>query len=159
MDEYNEEIYGRILFSARRSRSYIITVSIMYVILCTICTLYVMMKGTLYLVPDLFLIVFSLWRIDVVHKPVVLVCEKNFLVSVPWRFQQRSIFTFYKTYYCPLEYNEISGISEKWNSIYLGPRVEGELVEVPVLLTFLSQKDKARVQHWIAKQQEKDLGA
>ena len=89
MDRFNEEIYGKVLWECYRSKVYIVTLSLMYVLLGAAAVIWAMDKDQfLFYVLAVVVIFFCLWRINRVHHPVALICEKKLLVAVPWSFSR-----------------------------------------------------------------------
>ena len=87
MDRFNEEIYGKVLWECYRSKVYIVTLSLMYVLLGAAAVIWAMEEDQfLFYVLAVVVIFFCLWRINRVHHPVALICEKKLLVAVPWSF-------------------------------------------------------------------------
>ena len=67
----------------------------------------------------------SLWRINRVHNPVALICEKKLLVAVPWSFINSDYHISFRAFYMPVEYNEVAGVSHNWSQLYIGVRITG----------------------------------
>ena len=87
MDRFNEEIYGKVLWECYRSKVYIVMLSLMYVLLGAGAVILAMDEDQfLFYVLAVAVIFFCLWRINRVHHPVALICEKKLLVAVPWSF-------------------------------------------------------------------------
>ena len=99
---------------------------------------------------------FSVWRINRLHTPVALVCEKKLLVSVPWSFLNSDFDFSFKSLYMPIEYSEITGVSNCWDHLYIGARVAGGIVGLPVQMSCVSRKDKKKFKFWISKKQEEN---
>lgn len=96
----------------------------------------------------------SLWRINRVHNPVALICEKKLLVAVPWSFINSDYHISFRAFYMPVEYNEVAGVSHNWSQLYIGARITGGLVALPVQLSYVSLGDKADFQNWVERKQE-----
>ena len=88
--------------------------------------------------------------------PVALVCEKKLLVSVPWSFLNSDFDFSFKSLYMPIEYSEITGVSNCWDHLYIGARVAGGIVGLPVQMSCVSRKDKKKFKFWISKKQEEN---
>lgn len=87
MDRFNEGIYGKVLWECYRSKVYIVMLSLMYVLLGAATVIWAMDEGEFpFYVLAVVVIFFCLWRINRVHHPVALICERKLLVAVPWSF-------------------------------------------------------------------------
>lgn len=65
MDRFNEEIYGKVLWECYRSKVYIVTLSLMYVLLGAAAVIWAMDKDQfLFYVLAVVVIFFCLWRIQ-----------------------------------------------------------------------------------------------
>ena len=53
-----------------------------------------------------------------------------------------------------MEYNEVAGVSHNWSQLYIGARITGGLVALPVQLSYVSVGDKADFQSWVERKQE-----
>ena len=53
----------------------------------------------------------------------------------------------------PVEYNEVAGVSHNWSQLYIGARITGGLVALPVQLSYVSLGDKADFQSWVERKQ------
>ena len=84
MDFYKQEIYGNILYTACRTRSLVVSVSLLYSLFGVAAILYFADKGYAGIIAGVIILGFSLWRINAVHQPVMLVTEKALLVAVPF---------------------------------------------------------------------------
>lgn len=155
MDTYKESLYGKILWECYRSKIYIVLLSLVYVLLSTGAIVYLITYASEY---DYFLMIltgitvmFSLWRINRVHNPVALVCEKKLLVSVPWSFLNSDYYISLRSFYMPIDYKEVAGVSNGWNRMYIGAKMTDGLVALPVQLAYVSFKDKLDLQDWIER--------
>ena len=81
MDTYKEKLYGKILWECYRSKIYIIFLSLIYVLLSAGAVLFAIWHdtrhGIIFYVLAALVVAFSLWRINRVHYPVALICEKK----------------------------------------------------------------------------------
>ena len=103
MDRFNEEIYGKVLWECYRSKVYIVTLSLMYVLLGAAAVIWAMDKDQfLFYVLAVVVIFFCLWRINRVHHPVALICEKKLLVAVPWSFFTFDYYITFRALYMPV---------------------------------------------------------
>ena len=62
----------------------------------------------------------------------------------------------FKSLYMPIEYSEITGVSNCWDHLYIGARVAGGIVGLPVQMSCVSRKDKKKFKFWISKKQEEN---
>lgn len=83
-----------------------------------------------------------------------LICEKKLLVAVPWSFINSDYHISFRAFYMPVEYNEVAGVSHNWSQLYIGARITGGLVALPVQLSYVSLGDKADFQNWVERKQE-----
>jgi len=154
MDFYRKEVHGEVLWACYRAGSYTVSVSMLYVVIAAVCIC--MAWGLIWLVPALAVTLFCLWRIQRVHAPVVLVCKKALLVAgAPEGGGLKAIF---ETQYMAIEYDDIAGVSDDWSELYVGERMTGGLVKVPVRMRWVSREDKARFQDWIDRMQRDNDG-
>ena len=110
MDRFNEEIYGKVLWECYRSKVYIVTLSLMYVLLGAAAVIWAMDKDQfLFYVLAVVVIFFCLWRINRVHHPVALICEKKLLVAVPWSFFTFDYYITFRALYMPVAYKDVAG--------------------------------------------------
>ena len=115
MDRFNEEIYGKVLWECYRSKVYIVTLSLMYVLLGAAAVIWAMDKDQfLFYVLAVVVIFFCLWRINRVHHPVALICEKKLLVAVPWSFFTFDYYITFRALYMPVAYKDVAGVSSRW---------------------------------------------
>ena len=111
MDRFNEEIYGKVLWECYRSKVYIVTLSLMYVLLGAAVVIWAMDKDQfLFYVLAVVVIFFCLWRINRVHHPVALICEKKLLVAVPWSFFMFDYYITFRALYMPVAYKDVAGV-------------------------------------------------
>lgn len=127
MDRFNEEIYGKVLWECYRSKVYIIMLSLMYVLLGAGAVILAMDEDQfLFYVLAVAVIFFCLWRINRVHHPVALICEKKLLVAVPWSF---FTFDYYIHLPCALHARVVQGCGRRLqpveSSLYRRPRRGG----------------------------------
>uniref|UniRef100_UPI004025C64A hypothetical protein n=1 Tax=Dialister sp. TaxID=1955814 RepID=UPI004025C64A len=154
MDRFNEEIYGKVLWECYRSNVYIVTLSLMYVLLGAAAVIWAMDKDQfLFYVLAVVVIFFCLWRINRVHHPVALICEKKLLVAVPWSFFTFDYYITFRALYMPVAYKDVAGVSSRWNHLYIGGREEGGLVSLPVQLAYVSRDGKYDFQNWVESKQ------
>lgn len=126
MDRFNEEIYGKVLWECYRSKVYIVMLSLMYVLLGAGAVILAMDEDQfLFYVLAVAVIFFCLWRINRVHHPVALICEKKLLVAVPWSFFTFDYYITFRALYMPVSYKDVAGVSSRWNHLYIGGREEG----------------------------------
>lgn len=157
MEPYNKDIYGDILFSCTRSRLSILFVSLSYTFLTLSVIVYALIHNAWYSwVIAAIVSLVSLWQIDFIHRPVLLICEKGLLAAGPHRIQWRGLRQIFNTLYYPLRYSELRGISENWNLFFINGSADGELIELPVSLSLLSLKDKKRASYWISKMKKEE---
>lgn len=102
-------------------------------------------------------VLISLWRINRVHYPVALICEKKLLVAIPWSFLNSDYYISLKARYMPVDYKEVAGVSDGWNRIYIGAPVVGGMVALPVQLAFVSLGDKLYFRNWVEQKQGESL--
>ena len=157
MDTYKEELYGKILWECYRSKVYIVFLSLVYVALSAGAVIFATINdlnhGIIFYLIALLVILLSLWRINRVHCPVALICEKKLLVAVPWSFINSDYYISFHSYYMPVEYKDVAGVSNGWNRLYIGARVTGGLMALPVQLSYVSLGDKADFQSWVERKQ------
>lgn len=154
MDRFNEEIYGKVLWECYRSKVYIVTLSLMYVFLGAAAVIWAMEEDQfLFYVLAVVVIFFCLWRINRVHHPVALICEKKLLVAVPWSFFTFDYYITFRALYMPVAYKDVAGVSSRWNHLYIGGREEGGLVSLPVQLAYVSRDGKYDFQNWVESKQ------
>lgn len=113
-----------------------------------------MNHGIIFYVIAAVVVACSLWRINRVHNPVALICEKKLLVAMPWSFINSDYHISFRAFYMPVEYNEVAGVSHNWSQLYIGARITGGLVALPVQLSYVSVGDKADFQSWVERKQE-----
>lgn len=112
MDSFNEEIYGKVLWECYRSKVYIVTLSLMYVLLGAAAVIWAMNENQfLFYVLAVVVIFFCLWRINRVHHPVALICERKLLVAVPWSFFTFDYYITFRALYMPVAYKDVAGVS------------------------------------------------
>ena len=111
MDSFNEEIYGKVLWECYRSKVYIVTLSLMYVLLGAAAVIWAMNEDQfLFYVLAVVVIFFCLWRINRVHHPVALICERKLLVAVPWSFFTFDYYITFRALYMPVAYKDVAGV-------------------------------------------------
>ena len=158
MDTYKEKLYGKILWECYRSKLYIIFLSLIYVLISAGAVVFAishdMNHGIIFYVIAAVVVACSLWRINRVHNPVALICEKKLLVAMPWSFINSDYHISFRAFYMPVEYNEVAGVSHNWSQLYIGARITGGLVALPVQLSYVSVGDKADFQSWVERKQE-----
>lgn len=138
-----------------RAKIYIVAMSLFYVLICATIITYAMEYGNILYVVATCVFCFSVWRINRSHTPVALVCEKKLLVSVPWSFLNSDFDFSFKSLYMPIEYSEITGVSNCWDHLYIGARVAGGIVGLPVQMSCVSRKDKKNLNSGSAKSRRK----
>lgn len=158
LDTYKGNLYGKILWECYRSKLYIIFLSLVYVLVSAAAVIFAISHNTnhgliFYFIAAL-VVALSLWRINRVHNPVALICEKKLLVAVPWSFINSDYHISFRAFYMPVEYNEVAGVSHNWSQLYIGARITGGLVALPVQLSYVSLGDKADFQNWVERKQE-----
>lgn len=159
MESYREEVYGPILFSGTRVRTLMMGVSLVYAVLAALGIIFARQAGSTSYGLCALWVGFALWRIHAIHRPVILVCEKALLVSVPfWNsaHSKNGISDIFCTKYMPVSYDSIVGFSNDWSILYLGEAVEGGMVELPVQCTYLSTCSKEKATRLIIKQMNKE---
>ncbi len=157
MDMYDRETCGKTLWECSRAKSYIMGASLLYVLLCACLLAYLFsMAGMMTYFLGGLIFVLILWRIHWIHKSVILICEKKALVTVPVYCAEFEWIGLIKPLYMVLDYSEIVGISDDWSCLFLGERVDGGIVELPVQLKYVSPQDKARIQEWIEHKQRQE---
>lgn len=156
MESYKKEIYGSIEYAATRLRFMIIAVSLMYVVIAIVAIIYTMNYGSLLYVPCAILVAFVLWRINAMHRPVILACSKALLLAVPLGSVSgvNSFSSIFKAKYLPVPYSSIVGFSDDWSILYLGEVDEGGLVKIPVLAKYISAKSKRIITKIIEDKQQ-----
>lgn len=161
MDTYKEELYGKILWTCYRSKAYIFLLSLVYVIASAAAIIFAithnMNHGIIFYVLAALVVLISLWRINRVHYPVALICEKKLLVAIPWSFLNSDYYISLKARYMPVDYKEVAGVSDGWNRIYIGAPVVGGMVALPVQLVFVSLGDKLYFRNWVEQKQGESL--
>lgn len=55
----------------------------------------------------------------------------------------------------PVEYNEVAWKAHNWSQLYIGARITGGLVALPVQLSYVSLGDKADFQNWVERNRKK----
>lgn len=153
MDTFKEEIYGKVLWECYRSKVYIVMLSLLYVVISAGAVLFAMEEGMPYYFFAAFVILLSLWRINRVHHPVALVCERKLLVAVPWSFFTFDYYITLQALYMPVDYKEVAGVSGRWDRLYIGAHEVGGMVALPVQLAYVSLGDKVDFQSWIESKQ------
>ena len=153
MDTFKEEIYGKVLWECYRSKVYIVMLSLLYVAISVAGILFAMEEGMPYYFLSAFVVLISLWRINRVHHPVALICEKKLLVAVPWSFFTFDYYITLRALYMPIDYKEIAGVSGQWNRLYIGAQEVGGMMALPVQLAYVSLRDKVDFQSWIESKQ------
>lgn len=153
MDTFKEEIYGKVLWECYRSKVYIIMLSLLYVAISVGAVLFAMEEGMPYYFLAAFIILLSLWRINRVHHPVALVCERKLLVAVPWSFFTFDYYITLQALYMPVDYKEVAGVSGRWDRLYIGAHEVGGMVALPVQLAYVSLGDKVDFQSWVESKQ------
>lgn len=142
MDTYKEELYGKILWTCYRSKAYIFLLSLVYVIASAAAIIFAITHnlnhGIIFYVLAALVVLISLWRINRVHYPVALICEKKLLVAIPWSFLNSDYYISLKARYMPVDYKEVAGVSDGWNRIYIGAPVVGGMV--PCRCSWLSYR-------------------
>ena len=127
MDRFDEEIYGKVLWECYRSKVYIVMLSLMYVLLGAAAVIWAMNEDQfLFYILAVVVIFFCLWRINRVHHPVALICERKLLVAVPWSFFTFDYYITFRALYMPVAYKDVAGVSSRWNHLYIGGR-EGKM--------------------------------
>jgi len=158
VDTYNEEIYGKVLWECCRSNTYIVLMSLLYVIMSAgaiiMAITHDLNHGIILYIVALAVIAFSLFRIHKLHCPVALICEKKLLVAVPWSFVNSDYYISLRSFYMPVDYKEVAGVSSGWNRLYIGARITGGIVALPVQLSYVSLGDKIYFQDWVERKQE-----
>ncbi len=154
MDTFKEELYGKVLWECYRSKVYIVLLSLVYVAISAAAIIWAMENGMPYYFLAAFCVLVSIWRINRVHHPVALVCEKRLLVAVPWSFFTFDYYITLKALYMPVDYKEVAGVSSHWDRLYIGAPAEGGMVALPVQLAYVSIGDKADFEHWVVSKQE-----
>ena len=154
MDSFNEEIYGKVLWECYRSKVYIVTLSLMYVLLGAAAVIWAMNEDQfLFYVLAVVVIFFCLWRIN-----ACITRSRSFAKgSCSWQFPGPfSSFDYYITFralYMPVAYKDVAGVSSRWNHLYIGGREEGGLVSLPVQLAYVSRDGKYDFQNWVESKQ------
>ena len=103
MDTFKEELYGKVLWECYRSKAYIIVLSLIYVSISVASIILAMEKGMPYWMIAALVVAFSLWRINRVHHPVALVCERRLLGAVPWSFVSFYYYLTLQALYMPVD--------------------------------------------------------
>ncbi len=157
-DFYRREIYGQAEWKCGRARLWVIVNSLLYSFLAACILIAALHEGWLFLAPAALAVGFFLWRIHRIHSPVVLVCRDQLLVLAPgfWKREEGWTAALFRPVYYVIDYQVISGFSDRWNEIYLGDREWGGLVSLRVPLFFLSRQDKARLCQWIEEKKEEN---
>ncbi len=153
MDTFKEDVYGKVLWECYRSKVYIVLLSLLYVAISVGAVLFAMEEGMPYYFLAAFIILVALWRINRVHHPVALVCEKKLLVAVPWSFFTFDYYITLQALYMPVDYKEVAGVSGRWDRLYIGAHEVGGMVALPVQLAYVSLGDKVDFQSWIESKQ------
>lgn len=146
---YREELYGAKDLVIYRCRAAVVTVSLIYAAVAACSLIYAMQKGELstYAAAGMMLI-FCLWRINKMHRPICLMCRKAMLLYVP----QGNILKG-PALYIPVEYRSIVGFSDNWRELYIGTASPGNMVSMPVALALVSAEDKGRIKKYIEDRQ------
>jgi len=156
MDTFKEELYGKVLWECYRSKVYIVLLSLMYVAISVGAIVGAIVYGMAYWLLAAVVVLFALWRINRVHHPVALICERRLLVAVPWSFFNFDYYITFQALYMPVEYKDVAGISSHWDRLYIGAPSVGGLVALPVQLAYVSGSDKAGLEDWLeAKRRER----
>ena len=153
VDTFKEELYGKVLWECYRSKVYIVILSLVYVALSAASIIWAMEEGMPYWFLAAFAVLISLWRINRVHHPVALICEKRLLVAVPWSFFTFDYYVTLRALYMPVDYKEVAGVSSHWDRLYIGAPSVGGMVALPVQLAYVSVGDKAYFQNWVETKQ------
>lgn len=78
------------MWTCYRSKAYIFLLSLVYVIASAAAIIFAITHnlnhGIIFYVLAALVVLISLWRINRVHYPVALICEKKLLVAIPWSF-------------------------------------------------------------------------
>lgn len=156
MDTFKEDLYGKVLWECYRSKVYIVVLSLVYVALSAAAIVWAMEEGLPYFLLAAFMVLISLWRINRVHHPVALICEKRLLVAVPWSFFTFDYYVTFRALYMPVDYKEVAGVSSHWDRLYIGAPNVGGMVALPVQLAYVSVGDKAYFQNWVETKQEEN---
>ncbi len=156
MDTFKEELYGKVLWECYRSKAYIIVLSLIYVSISVASIILAMEKGMPYWMIAALVVAFSLWRINRVHHPVALVCERRLLVAVPWSFLSFDYYLTLQALYMPVDYKEVAGVSSHWDRLYIGAPIVGGMVALPVQLSYVSVNDKSSFQDWVETKRDEE---
>lgn len=155
MDTYRREIHGKILWKCGRSGIYVTVLSMIYAAACTILILIAFQVKWMYGIAFSLAALYLLLCIHRVHEPVVLVCEKALLIAAAGQaFALPFRYGIFQSWFIPLEYREIAGISSSWRRLYLGNRTDGGAVVLSVPLAHLSGADKEQLLEWIFRMQQ-----
>lgn len=154
MDLYSKEAHGQVIWECSRSTSYMAGTSLFYGLFCAAFLILLLEYPGFLSYTMIFLVVLlTLWRIHLVHKSVVLVCERKLLVTIPLFYSRFDVEGLIKPIYMAFDYKEIVGISDDWNYLFIGERTSGGIVEVPVQLRYTAGTDKIKLQEWVERKQ------
>lgn len=152
MDRYNEELYGKILWESSRSLFYTVGLSLLHVLFCVAFVLILLEHpGILSYAAGFAIFLLTLWRIHWIHKSVVLACEKKILVTLPFGYSEFELKNLVCPKYMAFDYEEIVGVSDDWNYLFLGERIAGGIVEVPVQLKYMTSANKRKLQELVER--------
>ena len=159
MDFYKSEIYGNILYTACRAKSLVVSVSLLYSLFGVAAILYFKDKGYVGILAGVIIVMFSLWRINVMHQPVMLVTEKALLVAVPfWEIplERGTVSYWIHQCYLPVAYKKIIGFSDDWKIIYIGTQQEGGMAQLSIDGMYIPLSDKKKITEYIEKKQKEE---
>ena len=157
MDFYKQEIYGNILYTACRTRSLVVSVSLLYSLFGVAAILYFADKGYAGIIAGVIILAFSLWRINAVHQPVMLVMEKALLVAVPfWEIPlEKGAWAYWiHPSYLPVSYKKIIGFSDDWKILYIGTQQEGGMAQISIEGMYIPVSDKKKIIAYIERKQK-----
>lgn len=154
METYDRDIHGNILWECTCSQCYMRSVSLFYVLFTAFWIVSLPYTGIWSYLCATIIFLFSIWRIYRVHRSVVLVCEKRILFNVPRTSISWRLASIFKTQYISFPYDEIVGISEDWNYLFLGERISGGIAEAPIQIRFVSKEDKEAIAEWIQRKKQ-----
>lgn len=145
LDWYRSEIYGEAEWMGRRSAAWRLFLCTVYALVSAgfIVALLHGLWGCL--LPGMAVILLSLWRVDRLHDPVVILCPKALLVAAPWKRIGSWRDYAARSAYFVVAYESIAGIASRWDALYIGTEEIGGLVEVPAPLLWLARKDQAEL--------------
>ena len=158
MEFFNEKIHGRAECVAKRTQSFVVSLSLLYTLLAITSLLY-FSEYKLHII-GIIITLFSVWQIYRIHQPVIIATEKMFLVTVPfWElpFSKEGVYAIIENKYISLSYDQIIGFSEDWKLIYLGMEQEGGIVELAIEGTYISLKDKECIVRIIESKQQNNF--